>query len=140
MQTSDLANEWSLLQNQYDSYEKYSLLIKLGGIGLLSIAFFMHHLNFSILILLLILWLQDAIWKTFQARIEGRLLQLEGYLSDDQNLDRTDGRAYQFNRLYLETRPGTIELINEYVHQAVRPTVAYPHVILILALGCKLIF
>ena len=140
MQTSDLANEWSLLQNQYDSYEKYSLLIKLVSVGILSIAFFIHHLHFLILILLLVLWLQDAIWKTFQARIEGRLLQLEGYLSDDQNLDRADGRAYQFNRLYLEARPGTAELINEYFHQAIRPTVAYPHVILILVLSVKLIF
>jgi hypothetical protein len=140
MQTSDLANEWSLLQNQYDSYEKYSLLIKLVSVGILSITFFSHHLHCSILILLLVLWLQDAIWKTFQSRIENRLLQLEGFMSGDQSLERADGRAYQFNRLYSETRPGTMELITEYFHQAIRPTVAYPHVILFLLLAFKLIF
>lgn len=131
MQTSDLANEWSLLQNQFDSYEKYSLLIKLLSILILSIAYFSHHLHFFVFLLLLVLWLQDAIWKTFQSRIEVRLLQLEEYLSGDQSLDRTDQKPYQLNSQYIETRLGTIGLIKEYLRQAIRPTVAYPHVILL---------
>ena len=81
--------------------------------------------------MLLVLWLQDAIWKTFQSRIEVRLLQLEEYLSGDQSLDRTDQKPYQFNSQYIETRLGTIGLIKEYLRQAIRPTVAYPHVILL---------
>jgi hypothetical protein len=140
MQTSDLASEWSLLQNQFDSYEKYSLFIKLVSIGIVSFAYFTHHIHFFIFILLMVLWLQDAIWKTFQSRIEVRLLQLEDYLSGDQSLERADGKAYQFNSLYLKGRPGTLALINEYFRQAIRPTIAYPHAVLLLFLGLKVLF
>lgn len=140
MQTSDLASEWSLLQNQFDSYEKYSLIIKLFSIFILSVAYFTHHLNGFIFLLLLILWLQDAIWKTFQSRIEIRLLQLEGYLSGDQSLDRTDGKAYQFNREYIEARQGVTGLMNEYLRQAIRPTVAYPYIVLLLLLAVAILF
>ena len=140
MQTSDLANEWSLLQNQFDSYEKYSLLIKLVSIGLVSFAYFTHRLHFFVFILLLVLWLQDAIWKTFQSRIETRLLQLESYLSGEPGLERTDGKAYQLNSLYVKVRPGILALIKEYFRQAIRPTVAYPHAVLLLFLGLKILF
>lgn len=140
MQTSDLASEWSLLQNQFDSYEKYSLLIKLASVLVLSVAYFTHHLHFFVFLLLLVLWLQDAIWKTFQSRIETRLLQLEKYLSGEQSLERADGKAYQFNRDYAESRSGTIALMNEYCRQAIRPTVAYPHVVLLFLLGVAILF
>lgn len=140
MQTSDLANEWSLLQNQFDSYEKYSLLIKLVSIVILAIAYLTHHLHFFVFILLLVLWFQDAIWKTFQARIETRLLQLEENLSGEQSLERTDGKAYQFNSSYIKHRPDTLGLIKEYFCQAIRPTIAYPHVVLLLLLGFNLLF
>ena len=140
MQTSDLANEWSLLQNQFDSYEKYSLLIKLTSIVILFIAYCTHHLDFFVFILLLVLWLQDAIWKTFQARIENRLLQLEENLSGEQSLERADGKAYQFNSAYIKNRPDNLGLIKEYFYQAIRPTIAYPHVILLLVLSVNLLF
>ncbi len=65
MQKSYLANEWSLLQSQFDSYEKYSLIIQLVAIALLSVAYLLNSLCFFILHILLILWGQDAICKTF---------------------------------------------------------------------------
>lgn len=140
MQQSDLANEWYLLQNQFDSYEKYSLLIKLAAIGLLCTAYFLNNLDIFILFLLLILWAQDAIWKTFQSRIESRLLQLENYISSEEQISNAEGRAYQFNSLYLLNRPSSIALVKEYLHQAIRPTIAFPHVLLLLMLGFNLIF
>ncbi|MBV1914559.1 MAG: hypothetical protein KUG72_04185 [Pseudomonadales bacterium] len=139
MQTSDLAAEWSLLQNQFDSYEKYSLLIKLTAIGVLAAAYFSDHLSVFVLFLLLTLWLQDAIWKTFQSRIDIRLLQLEQYLSSEHPLENRDGKAYQFNSLYLQNRPGSIALVKEYLRQALRPTIAFPHLVLVLILGFKLL-
>jgi len=139
MQTSHLAEEWSLLQNQLDSYEKYSLLIKLASIGVLAVAYFTDHLSVFILCLLLILWLQDAIWKTFQARIDIRLLQLEAYLLNEDSLENSDGKAYQFNSLYLQNRPSSVGLIKEYLSQALRPTIAFPHLLLIVILGFKLL-
>lgn len=140
MQKSDLANEWSLLQNQFDSYEKYSLLIKLASIGLLCVAYFLNSLSIFILPLLLILWVQDAIWKTFQSRIETRLLQLEKYISSEEQLNIPNDKAYQFNSMYLKNRPSSIGLLKEYLHQAIRPTIAFPHIFLLLILGIKLIF
>ena len=139
MQTSDLAAEWSVLQNQFDSYEKYSLLIKLTAVGVLSAAYFSNHLSVFVLCLLLTLWLQDAIWKTFQSRIDTRLLQLEQYLSSEHPLEKRDGKAYQFNSLYLQHRPGSIALVQEYMGQALRPTIAFPHLVLVLIVGFTLL-
>ncbi len=140
IQQSRFSTEWSLLQKQFDSYEKHSLLIKLFSIGVLAAAYFIDHLSVFILCLLLILWLQDAIWKTFQARIDVRLLQLEAYLANEDNLENLDGQAYQFNSLYLQNRPSSAGLIKEYLGQALRPTVAFPHLLLIVILGFNLLF
>lgn len=132
MQTTDLSNEWVILQNQFDSYEKYSLIIKLAAISTVALAYFLHHVHLFMFLLILVFWLQDAIWKTFQSRIETRLLQLENYLSAEQNLERGDTKAYQFNSLWMENRPGTAGLIKDYFSQAKRPTVAFPYAVLLV--------
>jgi hypothetical protein len=130
-----MENEWSLLQNQFDSYEKHSLLIKLANAGVLCAAYLTNRTGIFVFFLLLVLWVQDAIWKTFQSRIEARLLQLEGLMSG-----ASDGKAYRFNSGFLENRPGMSALIGEYFRQALRPTVAYPHAALVLMLVCELLF
>lgn len=140
MTTTHLTSEWYLLQNQFDSYEKFSLLIKLSSIGILAAAYFTNHLSVFVLLLLFILWLQDAIWKTFQARIDVRLLQLENYLSNEHSLENREGIAFQFNSLYAQNRPGSVGLLKEYLGQSLRPTVAFPHSVLIAILGFYLIF
>lgn len=131
MTQTDLSNEWMLLQNQYDSYEKYSLVIKL----LAMIVFYCSHISekigWIILILLSVFWLQDAIWKTFQSRIELRLLALEEALSDSQTDLKSKVLAFQFNRDFMAKRPSQFGLIKEYLLQALRPTVAFPYIVLI---------
>ncbi len=139
MKTSDLATEWSLLQNQFDSYEKLSLLIKLASIGLFTASLLTEKLTIFIAMVLLVLWIQDAIWKTFQARIDHRLLQIEPYLLDDQRPDNQEGKAFQFNSLYLKNRLGGVGLVVEYGRQAIRPTIAFPHVVLLLMSAAKLL-
>jgi len=139
MTTSHLSSEWSLLQSQFDSYEKHSLLIKLSSVGVLSAAYFTNHLSIFVLLLLLILWLQDAIWKTFQARIDTRLLQLEEYLSNEHTLENLDGIAFQFNSLYAQNRPGNVGLLKEYLGQSLRPTVAFSHIVLVAILAFHLL-
>jgi len=67
-------------------------------------------------------------------------LQLEAYLSNEDNLENPDGKAYQFNSLYLQNRPSSVGLIKEYLGQALRPTIAFPHLLLIVMLGFKLLF
>lgn len=139
MKTSSLENEWTVLQNQYDSYEKFSLLIKMSNVALLSGAYFFDKLNAFVLLLILILWLQDAIWKTFQARIDVRLLEVENYLSNVDLETITREVAYQYNTQYLNSRPGSLGLIKEYALQAMRPTIAYPHVLLVLVIVLHLV-
>jgi hypothetical protein len=129
LKTKEIEKEWCLLQNQFDSYEKYSLIIKLANTGLLCTAYFVNRMSVFVVFLLLILWMQDAIWKTFQSRIEIRLLQIENSL-----LDQSDENAFQFNSLYQKNRPGSAGLISEYLRQALRPTVAFPHVVLVFML------
>ncbi|MFA7555426.1 MAG: hypothetical protein WCY88_14355 [Spongiibacteraceae bacterium] len=137
---ASLENEWALLQNQFDSYEKHSLLIKLTNIVILSLAFLSHNLSIYIFCLLLILWAQDAIWKTFQSRIEIRLLQIESALLNNDDRQAAHCQAYQFNSHYQKSRPGSYGLIKEYWQQAIRPTVLFPHVPLILLLTIYLLF
>ena len=137
MHKTELESEWLLLQNQFDSYEKYSLIIKLFSVGIIAFAYTSKAVSTFVLILLLVLWLQDAIWKTFQARIETRLLQVEaGFVAGADN----SVTGCQFNSQYLETRPGTVGLIVEYFKQSLRPTVAFPHCVLIVMTIAELLF
>ncbi|WP_085298875.1 hypothetical protein [Cognaticolwellia mytili] len=119
--------EWCLLQNQFDSYEKHSLYIKLIGILVFISTEILDVVNVSVIFLLLVIWFQDGIWKTFQSRIESRLLHIEKCIS----IEKSEG-AFQFNTQYADIRLTGLALINEYVRQAIRPTVAFPHLALIL--------
>ena len=131
MQPSDGAIEWCLLQNQFDSYEKFALLIKLASVLILSSAMLLDRAGLLAGSILIILWLQDAIWKTFQARIEARLLKLEALLADNHLQATKADPPYQFNTDFLQSRRGGIHLVVEYLRQAVRPTVAFPHIALL---------
>lgn len=132
MTNNDLATEWTLLQNQYDSYEKYSLVIKLVNVALFSLLVVMNSAFLLILAMILVLWGQDAIWKTFQSRIESHLLILEKSLTSVQA--ETQISAFQFNSLFIDKRPSSIGLMVEYAKQALRPTVAFPHMLLVVIL------
>lgn len=86
-------------------------------------------ISIFIVLVLVVLWLQDAIWKTFQSRIEPRLLQIEKYISE-----KSEESVFQFNSEYHRDRLSGISLIKEYVRQSIRPTVVFPHIVLILIL------
>ena len=131
MNESDLAREWSVLQNQYDSYEKCSLIIKLFSVAVLALSYFLNHVGILTVLLLMILWLQDAIWKTFQSRINVRLMEVERGLAENSSQGDAGVRAFQYNSDYALNRPGLFGLIREYLKHAVRPTVAYPHILLV---------
>jgi len=126
MSVGRLENEWAILQQQFDSYEKYSLLIKLINIGLLSAAYFSNAMGLMIMFLLLVVWGQDAIWKTFQSRIENRLLIIEQFI-----VKGADEEGYQYNSQYQKNSFSGFALIVEYARQAIRPTVAFPHAVLL---------
>jgi hypothetical protein len=124
---NELMTEWCLLQNQFDSYEKHSLYIKLVSILVLLSAEISGFMGISLIFILFVLWGQDAIWKTFQSRIEPRLFQIEKSLSTNSNES-----ACQFNSEYNKVSLSSLALIMEYARQSVRPTIAFPHVVLII--------
>lgn len=97
------------------------MLISRGGLVLASV--------------LSILWFQEAIWKTFQSRISDRLLKVEHALrgtSGQQPNSDQDIPPCQLNAEWLAKRPHFTSLLGEYLAQAIRPTVAFPHVLLII--------
>lgn len=135
MHTQELQKEWSLLQNQFDSYEKHSLYIKMVSVIVLLAVEIVSVFSFTMVFILFVLWMQDAIWKTFQSRIETRLLIIEKAISE-----RNDKDACQFNSEYLKDRLTGLALIFEYAKQSIRPTVAFPHIVLVMILLVSAVF
>ncbi|PHQ55784.1 MAG: hypothetical protein COA29_04760 [Porticoccus sp.] len=135
METKKYEAEWCLLQNQFESYEKHSLYIKLSSILMLFLSEIFSVSMTSRFLVLLVLWLQDAIWKTFQSRIEPRLLKIEKNIRE-----KTEGSEFQFNKEYQLVETSGLSKILEYAKQAIRPTVAFPHIVLMIILvGCSVV-
>lgn len=132
MNEFDIKSEWTLLQNQFDSYEKHSLYIKLCSVLVLLFSEIYNVASIGLMLLLLVLWLQDSIWKTYQSRIESRLFTVEKSISNKL----VEG-AFQFNSDFQKNRSGSFALIKEYLQQSLRPTVAFPHVVILMILITK---
>ena len=132
-QLSILQSEWITLQNQFDSYEKYSLIIKLFSILVCCVLVFIVDAGVWPLVVVAMLWLQDGIWKTFQHRIGQRLEVIEQTIQDNSHhvSEHTSQIGMQFNLAWKQSRPHGIGLARKYIKQALKPTVAYPHVVLI---------
>lgn len=126
-----LAQEWRTLQDNHERYEAGSLWTKLAAV-LLTVAGVAIGLEWWLLgLLVLALWLQEGIYKTFQARLGARLLRLEGLLALD---NPPPGSAFQLHTEWQSQRRGTAGLLREHVASACRPTVAFPHALLLLIL------
>jgi len=124
-----LQNEWAIIHNDIEKYERYSLGIKLIAVlaSLLSMAYSIGEI-FSVSFIL-ILWLQDGIWKTFQRRMEAHIIFIEENLS---NKDTDNDQAFQLYSQWNIKRQRVVDLIKEYLLNALRPTVAYPYALLVV--------
>ncbi|MEP1447922.1 MAG: hypothetical protein ABJK37_17605 [Paraglaciecola sp.] len=133
-----LQNEWITLQNQFDSYEKCSLVIKLTSV--LVCCFVMYGVKAGLggSLIIAILWLQDGIWKTFQNRISHRLLVVEQAIHDETNQGQTSQLGMQFNLAWNQSRANALGLLSEYIKQSLKPTVAYPYVVLLIFMAVTL--
>ncbi|HEY1089529.1 MAG TPA: hypothetical protein VGE47_00415 [Burkholderiaceae bacterium] len=118
MTNTGLEQEWLLLQKQHEHYEFAALALK--GLAVLLLAF--SPLDSLLPPLLVLLWLQEAIIKTFQARLGARLLRIE------QGADA----AMQLHSEWAASRPGGLALLAQYARSACRPTVAFPYFVLIV--------
>ncbi len=127
-----LSQEWAALHHHHERYDRYGLLIKLTAVltGLISIGLAMNV--WLALMFIWVLWLQEGIWRTVQARTSERLLAIEKTMADSGDLP-----AMQFYSSWEVVRPGTLGLVKEYLLNAIRPTVAYPYLIL---LGIEIIY
>ncbi len=124
-----LTREWELLQQSFDAYERFTLLIKLLAVLLVSIGWLLSAGALVVILLVLVLWFQESIWKTFQGRIGGRLMKIEAALVADDD-DVVD--AYQLHTDWQRRRPDNKALIAEYLVAARKPTVAFPYAVLLL--------
>ncbi len=124
-ENSELGREWITLQNNFEQYEKGGLLIKLLAIVLCAVGFALALHEVLIAALLLVLWLQEGVFRTSQARLGVRILRIE------QAIAAGDTAAFQLHTEWLAARPGTFGLLAEYGASALRPTVAFPYAVLL---------
>ncbi|OUR98046.1 hypothetical protein A9Q81_12360 [Gammaproteobacteria bacterium 42_54_T18] len=129
---NDLSIEWQILHSDYEKYEQYALLIKLFSVGLCLLCIALSIDSYLSLMLILTLWFQEGIWKTYQARSGERLLTIEAALKNPpKDAIGTPTIPFSFYSTWETQKPGTVGLIIEYISNALRPTVMYPYVILI---------
>ena len=126
-----LQQEWFTLHNNTEHSEALALIIKLAAVSICLVGIMNTQYSLLITLLLMVLWLQEAIWKTFQGRTEQRLLIIEKAWADDEQ-----NSTLCFYSSWEKSQPGIAALIAEYLSNAARPTVAYPYLVLVLiALG-----
>ena len=122
-----LQQEWQTLHTSCDRSEALALGIKLLAVMICLATIFVPQSSLYISVILAVLWLQEAIWKTFQGRTEQRLLAIEKAWADNDN-----SSALCFYSHWTESRSGVMTLLKEYLSNAVRPTIAYPYSVLIV--------
>ena len=118
-----LQQEWLALQAQHERYEALALAVKLVAF----VAVVVVPDNTLAIALLALLWLQEAVLKTFQGRLGERLLRVEAALKAG-----TDMPAMQLHSDWLAARPHGAGLATQYLKSALRPTVALPYPLLML--------
>lgn len=122
---SALQQEWLALQAQHERYEGLALGVKL--VAFAAVVFVPD--NVLAVALLALLWLQEAVLKTFQARLGERLLVVEAGLKSG---DGATVAAMQLHSDWLSCRPRGAGLVAQYLQSALRPTVALPYPLLML--------
>lgn len=133
-----LTQEWVCLQNNHERYEHSALIVKLAAVALFATGICWPHdsvlrPSFSLLALGVVecvLWLQESILRTNQARLGERLLRVEALQRSTDDNPMTANAALQLHTEWLADRAGVIGLLGEYVRHAIRPTVAFPYALL----------
>jgi hypothetical protein len=128
---TQLAQEWQTLQNNHEQHEKSALLIKLTCLVLCVAGWVAGVSLVALAILVVLCWGQEAIFKTYQARLAERLLHVESLLRESQ----PSSVVMQLHSEWSARRPGAVSLIAGYAVSACRPTVAYPYVPILILWG-----
>ena len=133
--THAFQHEWTLLHHNIENYEKFALVIKLVAILLCCWLFISKSPIILTTLLILILWVLEGVWKTFQSRLIDRILLIEK--SINTSMDDTS-QAFQLYSTWESSRRSQLGLIKEYVLNSLKPTVMYPYLILVL-ISCSVI-
>lgn len=122
-----LGQEWTTLQNNYEQYERTTLLIKLTAIVFGAIVWSAGE-SIVAIALIAVLWMQEGILKTYQSRLGVRLIRIEALIKQPD----AEVAPFQLHTEWLAGRPGVARLLVEYAASAARPTVAFPYAVLLL--------
>ncbi|NOT68661.1 MAG: hypothetical protein HOP04_10150 [Methylophilaceae bacterium] len=79
----------------------------------------------------LILWVQEGVFRTSQARLGLRILAVEQAL---KQAGKSADVAFQLHSIWLAGRKGITGLLAEYAASMFKPTVAFPYAVFLLAL------
>lgn len=137
---AELRQEWAALQATFERYERGGLTIKLVAVVLVAVGLLTSFAPVLICVLLAVLWLQEGIWRTFQARIGARILKVEAGLRPQAPSATAvetlatpgDMVAFQLHSEWLAGRASGLRLLGSYVANSLRPTVAYPYAVLLV--------
>lgn len=126
--TALLAQEWQTLQGNHEAHEKTAQWIKLGSLAFALGGIALQLPLQAIACIVLLCWGQEAMLKTFQSRLGDRLLAIESMLRQPS----PGQAAMQLHSEWQASRPGQSGLISAYATNALRPTVAFPYLPLLL--------
>ena len=126
-----LGHEWQTLQDCHERHEQNALFIKLACLALCAAGLATRLPLFWTAAMVLLCWLQEGIFKTYQSRLADRLLRVESLLEQAKPAQP----AMQLHAEWSANRPGGVSLIIAYVASACRPTVAFPYLPILLMLG-----
>lgn len=130
-----LLKQWQTLHICHENYEQYALIIKLFAIACTVVAISLSVSLLLSLFLLSIVWLQEAIWKTYQSRLAHAIMLIEEKMTcnDAEDNDKLE-QPYLLYKEWQLKRPNNKQLIKEYIVNSIKPTVIYPYLPLILIL------
>ena len=117
-----LVKEWQALHSSHEGYEQYALIIKLFSVAVTLFSLALSQESSVIILILAVLWLQEGIWKTYQARASDRIELIERALPE-KNI-----QAFQFYCQWSDNRPSYAGLVMEYIKNSLKPTVIYPYI------------
>lgn len=123
-----LETEWVILHEGIEKYERPALALKAGALILTLVFLFTPLSSLWFISLTLLIWLQEGIWRTSQARMEQRILHVERALQ----MNETVTEPFQMYSQWQTYRGSQADLVAEYLANARRPTVAYPYLVMII--------
>jgi hypothetical protein len=127
--TATLSQEWTTLQNNYEQAERSALLVKLAAVTLYVGGYALGVPYELIGGTALLLWIQESLCRTSQARLGERIVRVEALVKNAAPA----ASACQLHTEWLASRQGSVGLLAEYASHALRPTVAFPYAVLVAA-------